>query len=153
HPAWRGIRRFGECWADPASPLSTGADHVWLEFDVAEAAEPTAQHADDLPVPSLCFCPRVSRRPESAVDGAAGYQRLVEVALEALLAAPMPPAVMRRLALCYERLPPGAGLFQVGVMLSRRVEAVRLCIANLRPPEWTAYLAATGWEGPRDEVD
>jgi hypothetical protein len=151
HPAWRGIRRFGQRWADPALPLSTGADDVWLEFDVAEAAGPP--HGDDLPVPSLFFRPRVPLPPETAVDRAAAYRRLLEAALEALLDEPMPPEVMRRLSLCLERLPPRAVLFQAGVMLSRRVEAVRLCISNVPPPQVTAYLAATGWEGPRDEVD
>jgi hypothetical protein len=153
HSAWRGIRRFGECWADPASPLSGGADDIWLEFDLAEAAVPPALDADDLPVPSLCFRPILSPGPEPAVDRAAGYRRLVEAALEALLDDPMPPAVMRRLSFCYETLPPGAVLFQVGVMLSRRAEALRLCIANIRPQQLTEYLAAIGWESPRDEAE
>ena len=39
-PVWQRVRDFAEQWTDEASPLSTGVDNVWLEFDVANWRSP-----------------------------------------------------------------------------------------------------------------
>jgi hypothetical protein len=61
------------------------------------------------------------------------------------------PAVERRLRHCLEALPPGAHVFQVGVALGRRTEALRLCVQGLACALVPAYLADAGWRGGRME--
>jgi hypothetical protein len=55
------------------------------------------------------------------------------------------PRVLETLSDCFRALSPSEHVFQVGLMLSRGAEAVRLCI-NLRSVERTVeYLVGVGW--------
>jgi hypothetical protein len=56
------------------------------------------------------------------------------------------------LSLCHSALPPEGTVFQVGVMLSRNLPGVRVCVANVRTAGIGAYLAGIGWPGPVDEL-
>lgn len=132
HPVWRRVQDFATSWADPASPLHRRVDNVWLEFDVAPEAL-------EVPAPSLFFAP--------LDKGAAESLAVTTLALERLSGGPRSPELSRPLAACFEALPQGARVFQVGAMLARSTPAVRLCIDGLTPVRLAEYLHRVGWEG------
>jgi len=53
---------------------------------------------------------------------------------------------------CFDACPPSTSDFQVGVMLSRKLQVARLCIFDLPRSEMLAYLSRVGWKGPADDL-
>lgn len=59
----------------------------------------------------------------------------------------LPAAIVRRMAHCWAALPEAAQVFQIGLMLARQMEPVRLCIRNMPSAYLGDYLQRTGWDG------
>lgn len=134
--AWSRVRSFCQAWEQPSSSLHREVENVWLEFDVAEMpALP--------PVPSFFF------GSESIVPsrGRQGNAWTTDEALPVVLGGELDPEARNRLHSCIEALPPGAHVFQVGCMLSRPTQAVRICLRGLTPDEIVPYLERVGWPG------
>lgn len=132
--AWGLIRRFFQEWTAPDSVLGRTVHNGWLEFDLIPGAQETA-------VPSLFYF---------GLREADGWDLAVADGLERL-GCELQSAVQRRLQHCFEALPAGAHLFQVGVALGRRTETIRLCVRGLACDQAPAYLADAGWSGDRME--
>src|SRR5262249_50938648 len=132
-PVWQRLEGFARHWADPASVLHRTVNNVWLEFDLADATPL-------LPVPSVFFGPQPLRahEPRSWVS---------DTAIPLLRGAPLPAAMVRRFEDCCAALPGEAYVFQIGLMLARQVDAVRVCVRNLPAAHLGAYLQRIGWEG------
>jgi hypothetical protein len=148
-PIWRRVADFAVRWADPSSPLYHAVDNVWLEFDV-DGAPPV------IPIPSVFFSPQPSG--QEGASGVAyepnldGYITTIETVIQLLSGNELAPRVLETLSDCFRALPSVEHVFQVGLMLSRGAEAVRLCIKNLRSVEGIVeYLSGVGWPG--DEAD
>jgi len=137
-PAWQRVFNFARHWAREGSALQAHVDNVWLEFDVER---PRAA----IPVPSLFFSPEAGRR---GVDTPA---RLTASGL-ALLLDESPERLSARLAPVFEALPARARVFQVGAMLSRRTDKVRLCIDRLAPEALVELVRQLGGDGPAGAV-
>jgi hypothetical protein len=147
-PIWRRVADFAVQWADPSSPLYRAVDNVWLEFDV-DGAPPV------IPIPSVFLAPRPSG--QEGAKGVAyepdldGYITTIETVIQLLSGNELAPRKLETLSDCFRALSSVEHVFQVGLMLSRGAEAVRLCI-NLRSVEGIVeYLAGVGW--PCSEAD
>jgi hypothetical protein len=141
HPAWQQIQQFCVAWADPSALLHYHIADMWLEFDLE------SDQVSDLPVPGVLF------RPEQSHPGLSpSYDWIWEQALPLLLNTALPDAVQAKLIECLTRLPAKTGVFQVGVMLSRSVQAVRLCLVG-SPSQLIPYLATLGWQGDVAELE
>jgi hypothetical protein len=148
-PIWRRVTDFAAQWADPSSPLYRAVDNVWLEFDV-DGAPPV------IPIPSVFFGPQPSGQ-----EGASGvvyepnldeYITTIETVIGLLSGSELAPRVLETLSDCLRALSSVEHVFQVGLMLSRGADAVRLCIKNLRSVEGIVeYLSGVGW--PCSEAD
>jgi hypothetical protein len=142
-PIWRRVDEFAVCWADPSSPLYHAVDNVWLEFDVDGVAPA-------IPIPSVFFGLQPSGQEgargvayESNLDG---YITTIETVIQLLSGYELAPRKLETLSDCFRELSSVEHVFQVGLMLSRGAEAVRLCIKNLRSVEGIVeYLAGVGW--------
>lgn len=139
---WRRVQDFAVCWADPSSRLHDAVDNVWLEFDIDSPVT-------DVPVPSVFFGPQTNSRV-----GAPGTTHELngarETSLKAirLLAGGEPsPQMVETLSRCFRALSPDEHVFQVGLMLSRGAEAVRLCIRLDSVERIVEYLEVVGWPG------
>ena len=135
-PAWEKVRSLLADWHRGTCGLDPIHD-TWLEFDI-EA------HSERLPEPSFFF----------GFDDSAplNYPELAEALVERLLGHPLSGRRRERLQACYAALPPHALVFQVGIMLSRATEEIRLCTRGLRPGEIVEYLERIGWPGPPAEL-
>ncbi|MER6916135.1 hypothetical protein ABT354_31065 [Streptomyces sp. NPDC000594] len=132
---WAALRRFAGEWDGPTGrSLAAELVNLWLEFDLhaATATRP----------PSVFLGPRellgADRGP--AVE-------LLVTRLAGLTGTVPAPGAHRSLARCLARLPPGAGVFQAGLMRSRTPSPLRLCVTGLRPGHAVPYAVAAGWPG------
>jgi hypothetical protein len=142
-PVWRQVRRFGEAWVDPASPLAAQLSELWLEFDVS------ATTALDSEVPNVFLL--IQRDVADRNDDRDRYRPNVERSLALLSGAEFPPPVLRSLRTCMEAVPNGPNRsFFLGLMLGRRNDSVRICVRGLRADQIPEYLETIGWRGPRD---
>lgn len=144
HPAWQQVRQFSRRWADPNSILYEQADHVWIEFDV-DGPPP------NIPVPSVFFGPKgIQSRIGSPVQSDVAshpHEWITETALPLVLGNFISPSAEQKLFECFDALPVDAEVFQIGVMLARKSEVVRLCVRNITPAQIPAYLTRLGWSG------
>jgi hypothetical protein len=104
-----------------------------LEFDLADAAPL-------LPVPSVFFGPQ-------PLQAHTPHAWVTDTAIPLLRGAPLPAAIGRRLTHCVAALPGEAYVFQIGLMLARQVDAVRVCVRNLPAVHLEGYLHRIGWDG------
>lgn len=133
--AWGRVLDFAAAWAEPASPLHASVENVWLEFDVAEARVGS-------PSPSAFFGAELrggARRQASL--------RVLDEALGHLLGSARASALGPGLDAVLRALPEQAWVFQVGAMLARPTDAVRLCVRGLRADSLPAFLDAVRWPG------
>jgi hypothetical protein len=130
-PSWRKIQSFLADWHANAAGFEPIHD-AWLELDI----DP---HRPALPEPSFFF------GFDDSV--AANHPHLVETLVERLLGSPLADRRRELLRRCFSRLPPEGIVFQVGVMLSRGTDDVRLCTRRMTPQQITGYLARVGWPG------
>ncbi len=138
-PIWEQVHRFGQLWQEAGSLLGERIHNMWLEFDV-EQSEPVAT-----PLPS-CF---IGASPiyGQPLEGDEIHHWLVQQPLTLLRGAALPTAVQENVLRCLGALPTGAYVFQVGLMLARRNDWVRLCVRDIDPDQILTYLEAIGWSG------
>jgi hypothetical protein len=130
-PVWRRIRTLLTRLRYRSAPHFTSVNVMGLEFDVPSAATAVAP-------PALFF----------ELNGEANLHapRLIALAreLQGGRLAPADAALLRR---CVEALPAASAPFQLGVMLSRPAEALRLVVSDVPPSRLVGYLRAIGWTG------
>ena len=139
HPAWGHLDDFCAQWTDPLSPLHAGVRNIWLEFDSSDALPPTL-------CPSLFFGLQREASPSEA------YEVVAEV-LGVLLGDAELAKLKGSLRRCADACLDVASVNQVGVMLSRQTDALRLCVPGLAPGQILPYLRQVGWPGPENELE
>lgn len=141
-PEWQQIAAFSEAWAKNESMLKKQVKCFWLEFDM-----PAVQ--SEMIIPSVFFGPeKISQ--DSAKDLKNQFLWLVNDALPLLRGHPLSKEVKQQILHCLEKIPKGASLFQVGTMLSRSTNDVRLYINKIQPSKIISYLNALGWSDEKN---
>jgi hypothetical protein len=147
-PIWRRVADFAVRWSDPSSALYRAVDNVWLEFDVDEVAPA-------IPIPSVFFGLQPSG--QEGTRGVAyepnldGYITTIETVIQLLSGNELAPRKLEMLSDCFRALSSVEHVFQVGLMLSRGADALRLCITIGSVERTVEYLAGVGW--PCNEAD
>jgi len=134
---WQRIRRFYQAWGDTRQPAYVDAGATWLEFDTEAPA----------PSPNLLFgyWPR-------RMGGQRTRAWLLDTILPLLLDAPLSSGLRASLVRCFDACPPETDDFQIGVMLSRGLHAVRLSVFDVPLANVRAFLDRIGWQGPWDRA-
>lgn len=143
-PEWKQIALFSEEWTNKDSLLKNKVKCFWLEFDMPEMQS-------DLIIPSVFFGPEKIPQDASS-DPEAQFRWLVNDALPLLRGKRLPLKVKEQLLSCIEKIPKGASLFQVGTMLSRSTNDVRLYINKIHPERIIPYLTLLGWHDTDDQL-
>ena len=141
-PAWQRVKAFSETWADPNSSLYNKVENTWLEFDIAE-------NQPAIPLPSFFFGTYSAIQAKMPPHQ---HQWVTGGALKILLNNTLPIDTQRQLLTCFNALPDGAYVFQVGTMLARETDAVRICIRGIAPEQVVPYLLEVGWSGSAEEL-
>ncbi|MEH1830135.1 MAG: hypothetical protein V7L22_33160 [Nostoc sp.] len=144
HPVWNQVQHFGQVWCKEDSALHEKIKNVWLEFDVDGIP-------DAIPVPSCFFGPG-SVYSEPTIEGAA-YHWITRQGLHLLRNQALPPAIEHKLFQCLDQLPQKAYVFQIGTMLARKADAIRICIRNIAPDAVGDYLKQLAWKGSVSELE
>jgi hypothetical protein len=139
HPVWDHLGQFCAAWADPTSALHANVRELWLEFDVGLGQPPA------VPLPSVFFAPSGPRDP-------AGYPWVAELAIPLLRGKRLPAPIEHTLRAFVSALPAEASVRQVGLMLGRPTDSVRLVVNSLSVDSLRAFLDRVGWPGPSDEA-
>ncbi len=129
---WRRLADFYRAWGDTRRPAYVDAPSTWLEFDTERGAE----------APNLLFgyWPRAA-----AAERPVGW--LLDEIIPMLLARPVSPGLRASIERCFAAAPEGTDDFQVGLMFTRPVQAVRICLFDLPREGVAAYLKDVGWSG------
>ncbi len=136
-PEWQQIAAFSAAWAEKESLLKKQVKCFWLEFDMPQSTQ-------EVIIPSVFFGPeKISQ--DSSKDLRNQFSWLVNEALPLLRGQPLSKEVKRQILNCIGKIPAGASLFQVGTMLSRSTNDVRLYINKIPPQEIISYLSDLGW--------
>ena len=133
---WTQIRDFARLWANPNSILYNKVLGTWLEFDMPESLS-------SIPVPSVFFNP-------SNINGyTAGhpykYEWFTQSAIPILIGRPLTKTMRCNVNKCIQKIPVGASLFIVGVMLSRTKSLIRMSVQFYNPNKILPYLKEIGW--------
>ena len=140
-PVWHRVQAFGANWAGPASPLYAALDNVWLEFDVDGPS-------GDIPRPSVFFgLPANGLEGDDFEQALEGARETTVEALRLLSGTELSPRVLETLTGCFRALSPPGHIFQVGLMMSRGADAVRLCVQLGTLERAVEYLAGVDWPG------
>ncbi|MBJ7614345.1 MAG: hypothetical protein DLM67_24710 [Candidatus Nephthysia bennettiae] len=150
-PAWAAVGALCRAWALPGSTLEAELHNVALEFDLPDGQ-------GGLPPPNVFVGARTGILPprpahpgqlELPVVGSEAW--LLDTALP-LLGRELSPGRRDALVRCFEALPAGSRAFQVGVMLARPVEALRVCVLGLDYEKVAPFLQRIGWPGDLEEL-
>jgi len=134
-PEWRQVAKFAMTWADPHSVLHEKILGLWLEFD-------TAEESIDKPTPNVFL-----HTEPLYFDFPEDFKKctwLTATALPLLTGHPLSKKLEQSFLNCIKRLPKGASLFHVGVMLSRPISSIRVVIKGIRPKQIVQYLKTVG---------
>ena len=150
NPIWSRIRNFSSSWVKYSSPFFGRVCNIRLECDV------NGTHSN-IPVPSFFFglksinsvlstCSNQSNRVHPC-------QWISQVPLELLFDKNLSSKVECQLFKVFDLLPSHAYVFQIGAMLARNTETIRVCIKNISPEQILEYLVRIGWSGSISELE
>lgn len=145
-PIWEQINQFSKEWQNQVSILHQQVNNIWLEFDIND-------YHSDLPLPSCFFGAQslYSRKSPHVNIAENRYEWVTGKALPLLLNDNLPESVAANFCHCLDFLPQEAYVFQIGLMLARKIKnQVRVCIRNISPGEIPEYLQEIGWTGSVD---
>jgi hypothetical protein len=148
HPVWQRIRAFSTEWSNPLSPLFDRVHNMWIEFDV-DSIPPS------IPVPSVFIGPENLQPAEPSGDSSLMPSHcawLTDSALPLLLSSELDPALRSQIARCLNFLPPGARIFQVGLMLARASRMTRLCVRGISRAQIIEYLRALDYDASGEQL-
>jgi hypothetical protein len=145
---WKKVYKLIEKWTTKNSLVYENIEDIWLEFDIDDIAS-------GMPEPSVFFSPHPQNLSfTESTTNFAKYEWIVKEVLELLINKSISNATKDCLIKCFNLLPEGGTIFQVGVMLPRLSEskAIRLCIQGIEISKVIKYLNSIGWFDPTEKL-
>jgi hypothetical protein len=142
---WKRVSHFFQEWGKTNSSPFADANSVWLEFDMDRLS------AAQL-VPSVVLFAYWLDSFNSKMVVQRPLNWLTGTILPILRGAALPDYLERNFLQCIELAMPSL-YFQVGSMLSRNIDVLRLCIFNITGDEITSFLSRIGVEECLAEIE
>lgn len=139
-PIWQAFREFYQEWTEPTSVLRQNVKSLGLEFDLV--GQPSL-----VPIP----CILLELNQESFSEDFSLIEILTGKSLSRLNYLPS-LLLQSNLQRCVKSLPKGARLTNIGMMLSRPSQAVRVVVKEISPPQLLNYLVQIGWQDPTNTL-
>ncbi len=135
---WRRISDFAVAWSESDNILYKNVRGFWLEFDMHDGMV-------ELPLPSVFFGPqKPSKRKD--IDDFGGYNWIVDSALPQLRGAFFPKIITNLFEKSIQEMPENTTPFQIGFMMGRPLQAVRIHINKIKPEHIIPYLKKIGYK-------
>lgn len=142
---WQRVSHFFQEWGETNESPFADANSVWLEFDMERLSA-----AELVPSVILFAYWLDSFNSKMAVHRPLSW--LTGTILPILRGGPLPDYLERNFLRCLELTTP-ASYFQVGTMLSREIDVLRLCIFNITGDEIINVLSRLGVQECLGEID
>ena len=143
-PFWQRLARLFQSWTDAEHILSQFIEVIWLEFD---------HHGSGYcHTPNLFFGIAESGREDRNVQWVF-VKRVLDEVYAILFDIPFPTDLADNMRVCINALPERGGLYQVGFMIPRKTEAIRLILVRIGIDEIENYLSKIGWPGEMEIVE
>jgi hypothetical protein len=143
-PAWQKISALFSEWTNPGSFLEEKVFLFWLEFDFVGPGYN--------PVPNLFFQIR-NAKGMTGPDQWSSMKRVLDEMYLILFGIRFPDDLGHTMNRSILELPKEAFVFQFGLMLPRKTEAVRLIIAGLDTKHLSSYLDRLNWSGEKGVIE
>ena len=141
---WQQISNFANEWSNKESELNDKIQCFWLEFDMPEKA-PTS------PLPSVFFGP--SKIAKNKSKGKDPYKWITDLAIPLLKGQKTSKKISDLINDSISKMPDNGTIFQIGTMLSRKINAIRIHINKLRPDQIVPYLKDIGLNYDTSELE
>ena len=140
-PEWQQVGNFAESWANPKSVLYNNVLGMWFEFD-------TSGSPSEIPLPGVF----IHTIPIKYNSKSSEYRWFIETAIPMLIGRHLSTKIERKIQDCIQKMPPNASLYQVGTMLPRETDNIRLVLKRMHPNQILPYLKAVGWSDDNEEL-
>jgi hypothetical protein len=143
NPFWQRAVKLFQAWTDTEHILSQSVEVFWLEFDYQDPGYNLT--------PDLFF--KISE--SSSDDRIAQWElrrRILDEIYSILFDIPFPFHLADNLKVCIDALPDSGALYQIGFMIPRKTEAIRLVLARIELDEIENYLNKIDWPGEMGTV-
>ena len=135
-PTWSRLREFAKLWEKSNHLFYSGIKNIWLEFDTSKIDSGVAPEKI-LSSPSIFFGMLDNKTPMNI------FHILDKIAPNR--------AANKTLTDAYNdfirKLPDKGVIFQMGIMLSRSTDALRVCIKDTEPEHIASWLSKIKWPG------
>ena len=142
-PAWMRVGEFCDQWSRRSSPLNTCISNIWLEFDLCDPSNQTL-------IPSIFF---PFKRKDSQGHSRKIMEEAAETVLDIFMNGKMSDLLRDNLYKCSDFCPDGARITNIGIMLARDLNMVRIIIQGIDCAELTNYLLQIKWQGSFSELE
>ena len=133
---WKQVSNFALKWADPKSKLYNNVLGLWFEFDMASSSSEFA-------IPGV-FIHTIPIHA-SSINESLQHRWLINTAIPLLMGKRLSHNVEQQILDCIKMMPSEASIYQVGVMLSRPINGIRLVIKRINLDQIAPYLKSVGW--------
>lgn len=142
-PQWMAIAALFASWHQPDTLIHQSIGVFWLEFDF--------QKTSFNPVPNIFFSIN-GEYFAGQPDRFMAMNRVMDEVYRLLFGMAFPGDIARTLRHCIHQLPATAGIYQIGCMLPRNTEAIRLILTKMSTEQLLNYLQSIDWQGDKKVV-
>jgi hypothetical protein len=142
-PFWQRIVRLFQVWADSEHIIAQSIEVFWLEFDYQDTGYNLT--------PNLFFRITESRGEDRNMQWEL-RRRVLDEIYTILFDIPFPSDLANNLKVCIDALPESGELYQIGFMIPRKTEAIRLVLVRIGLDEIENYLNKINWPGEMEIV-
>src|SRR5579859_3674077 len=146
-PPWPRIRQFCTLWRESEESPYADGNAVWLECDVSDERRAELE-------PSLFFALHGPQSYLQPVSGKNSRSRewichtLIPAAWGRMISSSIEKNLVHTLEVC----PHEVDFLQIGLMLSRDIQALRLCLFGIPPQYVFPFLHSVGWQGNENRL-
>lgn len=143
---WQRVSDFWRAWGETNETPFADAGCVWLEFDIESLQLNRV-------APGLILFGYWLDTNEIKTTVHRPLSWLVGTALPILRGEALHPDLERNLLRCIEQASAYTDYFQIGAMISRKVDAVRLCLFKIKPSQIFDYLSTIGRSSAAEKLE
>ncbi len=145
-----GLRYQGMTVDDCGPKTSFRDDPVAADFSPRQLNPTAARPSSSSPIRfQNAGSKRAAKAQKTIAEMATDCFWVHDRAFPLVLGRPLPEAQKDLLVRCFDELPKGSYVFQMGTMLSREGSPLRLCVRNIPRSAVPRWLGRTGWQGNR----
>ena len=133
---WKNITLFYDTWQNEKTILAQKVADIWLEFD-------HEQYNNQIPIPSIFF-------DTTKINSLDPWEWIIDNSLTQLLGHDIPRSQRDLFLQAISQLPNNVAVFQVGLLLSRPQQNIRIYTTAINISQIRNYLAKLNWQGDID---